>query len=435
MQHRTHSQDAKQGFVLLISLLSLAGVAILITASLTQALTEQRATHTYVNNTMAFHQAEAGLAEALAQLRAGTVTAAAPWVAVDWDGDALANGSNPQDYLERLYAAGTASQLLATGDVQLRIYGWETRTPKVEATGFTPRCTSPHADQTLEVIVEMPQPSILQQGVFGETGINLHSSAVVDSYDSTVGPYTPAPSVWNRAAQGDLRTNSIVQDTVFVDGTVYGGVTVGVGGVPSVVIGGEGYTCGNLSCTTPGTLAAATEPLTLDPVTVPPGVPNAGNFVLGDGGSPATIVLTEGTYWFNRITVGDDRNLVTDGPVTIYCETLSARGANSNIKGRICDGQGSCLDQPSALNVQVLMSANNEPQVDIQGETVFVGTVYAPGRTIRTDGNAVVFGALVAEYVDVHSSGSEMHYDEALKDIPANGGPSTVTIRSWRQLP
>ena len=75
------------------------------------------------------------------------------------------------------------------------------------------------------------------------------------------------------------------------------------------------------------------------------------------------------------------------------------------------------------------------------GSTKFYGALYGPNSTINIQGNAEVYGSIVARTVNVTGS-AIVHYDEALADCNGPTPPQScgvnnlykATTVSWREL-
>ena len=273
-------------------------------------------------------------------------------------------------------------------------------TPTITASGTVNSIT-----QRVEAVVALPAPSIFAGALFGKDEVRVENGAVVDSYNSDNGAYNV---VSNRLMNGTVRTNSIADDSLRLENvSVYGKILVGAGGNPSQVVDDRG---GNLLTETP---AAAASNLLLDPIQVPPGLPNSGNLT-------GSQVLSSGTYQYSTCSATSGVTITTNGPVTLYCDSLYTEGGQ--MRGRVGG-----TDTPAALIINVIGSS----QVELRGGSTFVGALYAPNAEIRVRESSVVYGSAVSGSRFRLEENAKIHYDEKLADVSGQGAPP-LTVRCWR---
>ena len=376
------------GFILITAALIVAGLLTLTQVGMTRSLVDLSAANRFIAKQQAFHLAEAGIDRSLRELKKASGPFPSPWVSANSD---TACGTPPCYRL----IDGNLTVLVSDADGPLAT---------VTSTGNT------STPQTLEVIAEIPQGRAFQQAVFGKTEVRLRGG-FVDSYDSTLGAYTPAPAVGNRGQDGDVRTNSTATDMLRLeDVTVSGDVWVGAGGVASVVIEKIG------AVSISGLQDSSPVNLSLPPVTIPSSLAHLGDLTLGGGENR---VLPAGSYWYYNIVAEDGSTLTTSGAVTLYLSGgLDFRG----------DKIGGAGNVPANLSIRV-SGGNN---IDFRS-TEFYGTVYAPEARVRFEDGGAMFGAVAAEEFRAEN-GSKLHYDKAAENLVA-AGPSEVTVRLWRKFP
>jgi len=72
-------------------------------------------------------------------------------------------------------------------------------------------------------------------------------------------------------------------------------------------------------------------------------------------------------------------------------------------------------------------------QGTITGSTEFYGAIYGPSATMNIQGNAKVFGSIIAKTVNLTGS-AEIHYDTALASNGTVSNSFTTKIVEWRSL-
>lgn len=297
----------------------------------------------------------------------------------------------------------------------------------------TARGTSGQEQRRIEAIFQLTPQSIFQFALFGQQEVSVTGSAATDSYVSTNGAYDPN----NHGHNGDVGTNA----------TSAGGITVG----GSIFVDGQLVVGPNVS--NPESVVTGYNPafVTGDPKVasqmqtfpMPPVVLNQADFTAllnnGDGdcldytvtgNTTQTLSATgglnnQGVYCYRNLTIQGNGTLTADGSVTVYVTgTLTAQG-NS--------GVGVSSD-PTKMTF--LMTANSQATLEegtITGSNKFYGALYGPSATINIQGNADVYGSIIAKTVNVTGSAS-IHYDEALTQNTTVTNLHQVGMVSWREL-
>lgn len=420
----------RQGYLTILALFTLTGIATIAVTGLSRTMTEQLAARTEVATHQAFHLAEAGLDMAITEVTLGGT-------------DGLTNFSLDEGWMDATNASCESGELctktlppLATGMATVTVDQIAAVRRTIRSTG-----TAGGSRQTLEVVIEA-QPSPFQQAIFTARGISTARDVFIDSYDSTVGPYlptTPHPptGLLYQNANGDVRT----------DATQSGGVTLGEGtaifgqiiiptldpyGNPvdpnAVVRNPQGAHHEGIVQEPAWNLVAESVPASLCNATSRQA--NLSQILNGAGNIPA------GTYFVQQCTVNDNQTVYTEGEVTLYCELLNLK------TGAKLKGMTSGAEKPRAL--EIVMPKNgtcpgglevNASDVMFGGGSTFVGTVYGPEAPLKFVHPSVsIFGAVIGKDADI-TQGSKLHYDESLAGGSTSGQPSPVTLRAWRQDP
>jgi hypothetical protein len=440
---------------LLTALIALVSAVTLSAVGLRRSLTELVAAEWFVASQQALHLAEAGVDEAIAEFTTGgadlatTFSQAEGWV--DQGNSACGAGEICTSNLNLL--AGTATVRIsdvAADEVTITVTG--------EVSG---------ARQNVEAVVDVSRPWVFQQPVFGEMAIDLDQGVLVDSYDSTRGPYTPAPETGNRFANGDLRTNSTETNTVTLaqDVHISGDVLVGAGppsGVPSVVIStSQGVVIEGVREATPANLL-------LPQPEVPSGSP-CGE-ALDVAGVVQTVNLNTDSFCYSRVIVRKAGQGNTGGTLIVNGDGQITLGDNSNtdldvdrystlritgnvtlvveevdIEHRLELGEGATLKlyvtQSAALTG--VINSSQQPRglkIDYTGtsplrlrqDTAFYCTIYATNAAVDIYQRGDFFGGVAAQTVHMDQHG-RLHFDESLKEDNTRDVGRTIAVRSWRQ--
>ena len=188
-------------------------------------------------------------------------------------------------------------------------------------------------------------------------GVLLNSNSLVDSYQSSLGPYGGS----NVGSQGNVRaaTSIVLNSGAIVKGTL-----------------------------TPNS------PAGLQPIRPPPSATSLGTLLVNSG---QTLTLAAGSYVATSVTLNSNASLVVSGgPVLIWVTGSLVIGGPANAGG------------PPA-NLQFLVTDRNDVNVNSGG--LVHGVIYAPGAHVNL--NATVFGSVVGDQVSIFNSGSSVHYDQS----------------------
>jgi MBG domain (YGX type) len=265
--------------------------------------------------------------------------------------------------------------------------------------------------------------TVYLSGIIGLQKITIGaSSALVDSYDSSIGYPT------SQSQDATLLSNG----TITLQGAkIYGDMISAQGNVilqaNSLVTGDVTYAT-TLSLANSATILGTITHQASTPIVAP--IPDAcgsytkapttwitgaytydgtkGNLTVSGGG---TATLASGTYCFNNVTVSGGSTLIIGGTVMI------------NVTGKFTDSGGS-LQNPSAIpfNLQVASSYTGSNGVTVSGTSATYLSIYAPGTDLTVSGGGPLYGALVCKALTV-SGNSFVHEDLALPDIWSVFGP------------
>lgn len=303
----------------------------------------------------------------------------------------------------------------------------------------TSQGTAASEQRRVEAVIHRVARSIFEFALFGDQAVNVTGNAISDSYDSGAGTYDPD----NHGHNGDVGTNAVTAGGIEIGGSIFidGQLAVGAGVEdPAAVVTVGGCTDAPADCIAPyvtgGTsppsdsqdVVAQSAPFPMPPVVVPDGL-TCGDLTLNSGTttlSPTGGVLGNGTYCYHNLTVEGGAALTASGSVTVYLTgELKARG--NSIIG----------DSSDPTRVVIKITSSGEATLEqgtITGSTEFYGAIYAPDATINISGNADIFGSVIAKQVDVTGS-ARIHYDEAMTARTDVSNRFATSVVSWRELP
>jgi hypothetical protein len=260
---------------------------------------------------------------------------------------------------------------------------------------------------------------------------------MIDSYDSRDGPYGGA----NVKSNGKTGTNSTETSGIYMDSNavVNGPVYTGAGSDPNQVIEMKASAAIN------GPTQALTSPKELPSVIAPSGLPDQGNFWIGNDD---TLTISQSGQYDNFtmdsnaiVTITGDLQLYVTGEFNLLsnAQLVLADGASVElyVGGSYFQDSNTTFSNvsqdPTKLTVLGLDSLY-DATIKWYSNTEFYGAVYMPSAFIDVDSNTDFYGAMIGRYLEMDSN-IQVHYDEALGGIDTFGsGPANYIVKSWQQL-
>jgi hypothetical protein len=396
---------ARRGSVIVLSLVVLTALLMMGAALYRIASAADNEVRGREDDQHAFYLAEAGLAEAMVSLRAGS-------------SGAIASEDQPA------YLSGGV--LWVTAD---DLGGKRTR---LVANGMAGAGRA-----ALEVVVEDQSQAPLFRAVLNSDDVmTLASSVQIDSFDSELGTYAAqATNNYNGMTyakdNGDVLSNKDV--ILNSSATVFGDAKPGPGHTVSLANGA--YVSGS---TAPSPEPFLFTPIPVPPVagasaynlpasasaTIPPGTWGYGDFTLNKASKltitgPATLVV-------NNFSGGKDARLTIDasgGPVTIFVQGSYTHLANFEAQPKV--------GSPMALAFMV----QGNSDVVFPNLTKVRGAYYVPNANVVFSNDNEAWGSFAARKISM-SNTMKFHYDESLaKHWETNGQGKTDPLQmlSWSQ--
>lgn len=383
----------EKGVFLVSSVLVLSVVGTLSVALYLKNIALYSAAERTVNRITAFHQAESGLDDAIAKLRAD-----------------LSYGGQGYTALGKRGGYDTVVEIPdPIGKPTLR---------RITAIGHVPNnIVSAHAYARRQVIayVDFVPPSLFNYALFADETIALQSTVNVDSYDSRMGSYNPQTpgSKGHIGISGTVASGVIyLKGQVLVNGDAVVGPTTNVS-TAIITTGGA---------VIKGSRRTASEAQALPDVKPPPGTPQLGSLSVGQG----TVTLSGGIYWYSSIDITGNGKVNLTGPATIYVDgKVRISGQGFKTKGQ----------SPPNLLIHVLGRSSASIEVD------FYGGFYAPRSAVSVGAinrSSNVHGAIIGRYIIGPGTETDqfvsVHYDEAMKtaSVDTEGG-TTPLLLAWTE--
>ena len=376
----------QRGYVFVVSLAFAAVLSILCGSLLLRSASELGQSIRASNQSGAFHLAEAGVDRVMDNLHYGTTT-------------------------------NIASTALSRGTYWAEVTQIESLRYQVVAHGL-----SAGELRDIEATVALTPQSVFQYALFGNQQVNVSGNATTDSYDSRLGSYASQIPTHD----GDVGTNSTSAGGVSVGGSIFvdGQVVVGpdVSDPNSLVTGYDPafITGGTSPPTDTQDVVSAPATFPLQPVVVPPELTCNDFTVQGH----TTQTLSPGTYCYRNLTIQGNATLTASGEVTVYVTgELTAQG--NSVVGVVND----------PAKMLFLMSATAEATLEqtITGNNTFYGAIYGPQATFDIQGNATIYGSVIARQVNI-TGNAEIHYDKALTTMDEVSNLYQPSLLSWREL-
>jgi len=397
----------EKGSALVISLCLIATMGTLSIALLQASLGEMRSTERFEQRLTAFHLADGAVDDAIVALRENRNYAGAPLTP-----DGL----------------GTYRSVVTQVAGRANTYTIQT------AGSFGLSQAAPgYVEQRISAVVNFTLESPFKYAAFSTGPTKLSGQAQIDSFDSTKGFFMALP---DHGSDGDIGSNS----------TDYGAITLR----ENTYVHGSALLreVEDLDLPHGPVLEEGVRPLSAPedfPVKDPPaGLEDSGAFsyTAHDGGpaweaSGLTITTPQffgGVPWetpaskdylFNSIKIsGNNHVVISTVPATLYVD--------GNV--RIDSGQ---LNPAGFIHGAAPQSADlviivKDGDVTITGDSWIVGAIYAPNSRVKIDGQATVFGAVIAKELDI-SGGATLHYDKSLKDATVKCGTPKAELVAWQE--
>jgi hypothetical protein len=315
------------------------------------------------------------------------------------------------------------------------IYNGTTDAPFIYSQGFVPSPleSGKYISRLVRVGATNP-PNVFTKGIVTTGKITLGGNAIVDGYDSALGPYNVLS---NRLANGGVGTVYNGASAINVgNAKIYGVVSTGPAGKVTI---GSGGAVGDVAWVSGST---GIKPGWSDnnmnfafPTNSPPtGGPFLAPIAVGN-----TITLGTGTNQMSSYSGGNGKKIIVTGHATLYVTGDFTLTGNAYVEvqpggsltiyvgGDAKFGGNGVVNQTGLpSNVSVIGLSGNK-NIAFSGGADFYGTVNAPNADINVNGNGSFYGAIIGKSYTAIGNGA-VHYDKALVK------PGDLLVASWKEL-
>ena len=391
------SRNARRGGVLALSLVAVGVVTILSVGFLRLSAHVTRRQVGAVDGKLAFYLSEAGLSEAYSGIMVGHT-------------GNIGSMADPAILGEGLFWVEATA--LDTEHLQLR------------STGMAKGGTA-----TLGLVIRKGRTNLGALGMFSEQDLSLEGGTLVDGYNSEDGDY---------ATQLAADPGSVQKGRITSDGSVTIDATAGPTAMHGDAFAGGAGTVNLInSPTVTGVSEVRPVDVVLDPVEVP-------DITLGTGlthGAGPPMVVPSGKYGARFLQLGVDADMVLQGPMLLVVDGMTlAAGSELTLDttggpivmyvSNLADVEpGAAMTNTSGDPTRARLNIAGPATATLEGDGPFHGLLYAPETTLLLGSDFELFGAAVAQDLDV-APGAQLHYDRKLSEAGARDAlPSVV---SWR---
>lgn len=416
--HRLQIDNNEKGSALILSILLIILILLFIIPFLTKISGNYSSAEKSYGSLTAFNLAEAGVEMAIWELNFGNIST--------WSGD-------DNERTKSISSFQTSSGDVI-GDIEIRIQNPTANTPFIQATGRYPFRGNLTIDKTIHVSMDR-HPFDFNFAAFGNDGLELKGSTLIDSYDSRIGEYGEE----NIASQGHVATNSNEDDCILlsVSAEIFGNATSGPESNPESSIRAEN------NSVIYGEKKAFSESHELVSVSTPQGLPSRGSYDLESGG---IVNISESGEYSSFILRANSIVTITAN-VTLYIAGIFEMNSNSyfniadGVSATIYLGGSFALASNSAINnstkdpttLAILGTDSFTGEMNWPANTNYWGVVYVPRATINMTTNENFYGSLVANRINMNSTG-QIHYDEALKNLEIDVVvEKPYYVKSWKE--
>lgn len=259
-------------------------------------------------------------------------------------------------------------------------------------------------------------------GIFGEDSINLSGNVLIDSFDSSNGPYN---SLTNAGSNANISTNSIEEDAVSLVGsvTVKGDIYIGSGGEPSIVVNMTG------GASNTGIINTVQDTETF-PILIPPVTVNQGDLVLGGTDSqtlspPVDPLTGKNIATYSSLKLTGSAELTLQSGIYVFTENIDIAATTKLIIPSTASVEIYAVKNVDIVGGSLINTSQNASNFSIYGGAGTTSVkisggadaylfLYAPKATVTISGNEGIYGSIIGENI-INTGNPQIHYDEGLK--------------------
>ena len=448
--------DRSRGSAIITALVLAAVTAVLCAGLLSRAAQEAKLATRSLFQSVSLNLAEAGIEEGLFALNTTGCTTAGGWTVAS---------DSTTSFVKTLTGFNLTQ---ATGEVYVRVDAPNGSSPVVVATGVVNIPNQPRMLKQLRAATARRRP--WSNGMVAKNDITFSVASSVDSYDSSLGPYNTATNRSDKATIASLSTAAGAVE-VLGSSTIYGYVATG-GSDPLVPLGRIYGTTSPCPQPPPPPYVdsarvrrdfAANLPDIAAPTTDPTLV-NCYNLGAYSVGAMATASLprtgdlpirpTEPAgpdnpyrYAMSSLSVGIIGNLNINGPVDLVVSgntSVTALGSmnvqntasaalNLYAGGNVTLAGFSNYRNTTAASAKATIwgTSTSTQTFALTWGAAFTGTIYAPAATLNLNIAADIYGAVVANTINISGWG-QFHWDSQLANTEVSG--FGYRLSGWTEL-
>jgi hypothetical protein len=455
---------AERGSLLVVAMILTVVIGISLASYIQLGKTSLKISNRALYNNAAMNLAENGLEEAMYSINRKVANST-----YSWSDDGWTPLTSPANAARRRWrnirfdqaASGEAGDPnLARGEVRVIVYNYDgTGSPRIVARSLITLGEGFESGGAIEkwVSVQVRRTSKFANGLVAKETITFSgNNATVDSWNSDPDndPSTAAIKFSNavRKDNGTVGSISVSVNSVAVQNADIFGFAATGGALPTVGAQGRVGTFTTPVGTMDMSRVSTDFTANFDPVPQPTGGTPLGNIGPMTLGAATTTTVYSGTKVV--LSGGPGSNLVIKGNVTLYLtgsDAISVTGnggiviepgaslsiyAAGSIKiggNGVLNGGNTTASANQPINFQLWgTSTDTATKQDIQvaGNGVLSGIVYAPNGSVKINGNGDVMGSVVANDITVVGNAA-FHYDESLGNF---GGGNPFRVTRWNEL-
>lgn len=455
-------RSAQRGSLLIVAMILCAIIGVSIVSYINVGRAALQTSNRSLYNNGAMNLAENGLEEAMYSINKLVADSTYSFTSNGW----TAVGTSDM----RRKWSGTAFDQNATGEVRVYIYNYDgTAAPVIVARSLVNVAGDTNKTAVEKwVRVQLRKTSKFANGLVAKQTINFNGSPQIDSWNSDPDNNSATAAVvysaGTRNDAGSVGSISVGVNAVLVDNAdIWGYVGTG-GSAPSVGATGTIGPFGTAAGTTVASHVSTDFTTSFDDVSAPStysytsvGAISTSKTLPDD--YPAATMKADGKYYISCTSIGGTNKVftiaagkkvvlkVTDTTGTVVdikggsgALTISSGASlelytagDINISGQgAMNGGGTAATMGQPVNFQIYGTKTSGVQdINLKGNGVFSGVLYAPYGSVDLDGSVQSFGSIVANDITLNGTSAQFHYDESLGNF---GGANPFRVTRWDEL-
>lgn len=454
--------SSERGSLLIVAMLLCAIIGISLVSYINVGRSALKTSNRSLYNNAAMNLAENGLEEAMYSINKLVNDSTYSFTGDGW----TAVGGND---MKRKWT-GTTFDQNATGEVRVYIYNYDgAAAPIIVARALVNvRGDTNYGAVEKWVKVQLRKTSKFANGLVAKQTINFNGSPQIDSWNSDPdNNAATAPVVYSAATKNDagsVGSISVGVNSVLVDNAdIWGYVGTG-GAAPSVGATGTIGPFGTATGTVVASHVSTDFSTSFDNVSAPSTYTYTSVGALSTNKTlpddfPAATMQADGKYYIECTSMGGSNKVFTiaagkkvvlkvTGTTGYVVDIKGGSGAiniNSgaslelytagdiNIGGQgAMNGGNSTATMGQPINFQIYGTKTSGVQdINLKGNGVFSGVLYAPFGSVDLDGSVQSFGSIVANDITLNGTSAQFHYDESLGNF---GGANPFRVTRWDEL-